>query len=69
LEHLSEWHGVDVNDRSTYPKVNAPVQVKYADGSLDFGYALDFFPSFKAAPESPITGWRYIKERPSGSSL
>jgi len=49
--------------------VNAPVHVKYADGSLDFGYALDFFPSFKAAPESPITGWRYIKERPSGSSL
>ena len=44
MDHLSDWHGFDARDTSTYPKVNAPVQIRYADGGLAVGYTLDFFP-------------------------
>ena len=58
--HPSNWHSFNGYDRTTYPKVNLPMQVKYADGSLAVGYTLDFFPSL-TVPKSPIIGWRYIK--------
>jgi len=58
--HLSNWHSFNGHDRTTYPKVNSPIQVKYADGSLVVGYTLDFSPSL-VVPKSPIIGWRYIK--------
>jgi hypothetical protein len=61
MDHLSDWHGFDAHDSSTYPKVNAPVQIKYADGGLASGHTFDFFPSLKTVFESPIIGWRYIK--------
>jgi hypothetical protein len=32
--HLSDWHAFDPNDRNTYPKVVAPVQVRFEDGEL-----------------------------------
>jgi hypothetical protein len=44
MEHLSDWHSFDPNYRSTYPKVNAPIQVKYANGSLAEGDCRKFFP-------------------------
>jgi hypothetical protein len=43
MDHLSEWHSFDANDRSTYPKMSSAVQVKYADGGVAEGYTLDFF--------------------------
>jgi hypothetical protein len=61
VAHLSEWHSFDAQDHSTYPKVNAAMQVKYADGGIALGYTFDFFPSLMRPPESLVTGWRYIK--------
>jgi hypothetical protein len=29
MAHLSDWHVFDPNDRKTYPKVDAPVQVRF----------------------------------------
>jgi hypothetical protein len=60
MDHLSEWHRFDANDRSTYPKTSSAIQVKYADGGLGSGYTFDFFPIL-AVPKYPIIGWRYIK--------
>jgi hypothetical protein len=54
VDHLSEWHSFDALDASTYPKVNSPMQVKYADGSLASGHTFDFFPMLKTAHEPPI---------------
>jgi hypothetical protein len=58
--HLSNWHSFNGHDRTIYPKVNSPMQVKYADGILTVGDTLDFFPSLMV-PKSPIIGWGYIK--------
>jgi hypothetical protein len=60
--HMSPWHVFKSDDRSTHPEVNARMQVKYADGSLAVGYAFDFFPGLKTVQESPVIGWRYIKD-------
>ncbi len=64
MDHLSEWHSFDANDRSTYPKTVSAIQVKYADGGLASGQTFDFFPVL-TVPKSPIVGWRYIKAYPS----
>jgi hypothetical protein len=56
MKHLSDWHNFDPNDRGTYPKVAAPVQVRYADGQQ---IEVNFFRSI-LSPHSQITGWRYI---------
>jgi hypothetical protein len=60
--HMSLWQVFKSDDLSTYPKVNSPMQVKYANGSLALGYTFDFFSSTGAAPESPVIGWRYVKD-------
>jgi hypothetical protein len=61
VDHLSDWHMFTPKDRTTYPKVNAPVQVRFDDGELKEGYTLVFFPQSKLLPGSSIIGWRYIK--------
>ena len=61
MEHLSEWHVFDPTDRSTYPKVQAPVQVRYNDGRTAEGICGDFFPLVTVLIGPPITEWRYIK--------
>jgi hypothetical protein len=33
MEYLSNWHDFNAEDRSTYPKVDAAVQVRYDSGS------------------------------------
>jgi hypothetical protein len=59
MEHLSDWHSFDPNNRSTYPKVNSPIQVKYANGSPAEGACRKFFPLLQLAQrecESLIIG-------------
>jgi hypothetical protein len=63
MEHMSDWHSFDPNYRSTYPKVNSPVQVKYAKGSVAEGDRRKFFPREELLSDSLIVGWRYIKDR------
>jgi hypothetical protein len=42
VDHLSQWHSFDANDRSTYPKTSSAIQVKYA-GGLASGLYVRFF--------------------------
>jgi hypothetical protein len=60
--HMSLWHVFKSDDLSTYPKVNSSMQVKYVDGSLALGYTFDFFSSLETVRESPVIGWRYVKD-------
>lgn len=59
VQYLSDWHDFRPLDSKTYPKVNAPVQVRYADGKSKEGTAVSFFGTVD--PNSEITAWRYIK--------
>ena len=61
MSHLSDWHRFEPTDRSTYPKVDAPVQVRFDNGQMEEGSVRMFFPLTKLLPGSSITGWRYIK--------
>jgi hypothetical protein len=61
IKHLSDWHEFDPNDRKTYPKVEAPVQVRFDDGRTEEGGSQMFFPVKKLLPGSSIKAWRYIK--------
>jgi hypothetical protein len=63
MMHISEWHVFDPSDRSTYPKVSALVQVRFADGGLQEGGSRTFFPVTKVLPNSSITAWRHIQMR------
>ncbi len=56
---LSAWHDFTPLDSQTYPKVDAPVQARYADGKYKEGMAVSFFAI--VAPKSEITASRYIK--------
>jgi hypothetical protein len=60
MVHLSDWHEFNPGDRRTYPKVEAPVQVRFDDGRLDEGDSQTFFPRRGLLPTSSIIGWRYI---------
>ena len=60
MDHLSGWHVFDPTDRKTYPKVKAPVQVRFQDGKLEEGDSRVFFPQTELLPTSSIIGWRYI---------
>jgi hypothetical protein len=62
MDHLSNWHVFDPTDRKTYPKVAAPVQVRFEDGRLEEGDSRMFFPRVEPLPSSSIIGWRYIKD-------
>jgi hypothetical protein len=61
MVHLSDWHAFDSMDRSTYPEVDAPVEVRFDDGGLKEGDSRMFFPRTKLLATSSIVGWRYIK--------
>ena len=58
MNHLSEWHGFDPKVRQTYPKVAAPLQVRYDSGKMATGNYSDFFPACRFLEASEITGWR-----------
>jgi hypothetical protein len=61
MRHLSRWHTCDPRDRETYPKVVAPIEVKYESGNVCVGFSHDLFPVLGLLSDSLITGWRYIK--------
>jgi hypothetical protein len=61
MAHLSDWHLFYASDRKTYPKVNAPVQVRFDDGKFEEGASRMFFPLATLLPCSSISAWRYIK--------
>jgi hypothetical protein len=61
MAHLSDWHVFDPSDRKTYPKVAAPVQVRFDNGQMEEGDSRMFFPRTGLHPSASITGWRYIK--------
>jgi hypothetical protein len=61
MQHLSEWHPFNSQDRQTYPKVDAPIEVRYGSGTVSVGFRHDFFPASGLLSDSLITGWRYIK--------
>jgi hypothetical protein len=61
MQHLSEWHILNARDRQTYPKVDAPIQVRYESGRVSVGYSHDFFPASGLPSDSLIKAWRYIK--------
>jgi hypothetical protein len=61
MKHLSNWHDFNPHDPQTFPKVNAPIQVRYKSGKVNVGYSRDFFPGSELLSDSPIKGWRYIK--------
>jgi hypothetical protein len=61
MQHLSEWHAFNPRDRQTYPKEDAPVQVRYGSGKVTVGFSHDFFPTSGLLSDSLITAWRYIK--------
>ncbi len=62
MDRLSTWRSFDAYDLSTYPITNAPVQVKFADGRVEHGACLNFFPQVGLPMELEITSWRYIKD-------
>jgi hypothetical protein len=69
MAHLSDWHKFDPSDRETYPKVDAPVQVRFDDGQMEEGDSRMFFPIDKLLPSSSINAWRYVKGRDAAGRL
>jgi hypothetical protein len=57
MEHISEWHRFDKKAAQTHPKVDAPLQVRYADGAEREGNFKDLF-----SPQAQIAGWRYVRD-------
>jgi hypothetical protein len=51
----------DPNDWHSYPKVNSPIQVKYAGGRLAEGTPGGLLSLERTISESPVVGWRYIE--------
>jgi hypothetical protein len=63
MDHIGDWHDFKPADRSTYPRVDAPVQVRFDNGRIDEGEHSRFFPELGHSRNSSITGWRYIKDK------
>jgi hypothetical protein len=63
VKDLRHWHILDPLDRTTYPTVDGPMQVKYRNGTMRLGYRHDFFPSTGLVANSLILNWRYIMSR------
>ena len=61
MNRLSDWNAFDPSDRKTYPRVDAPVQVRFDNGQIEEGDGRMYFPLTKLLPGSSITGWGYIK--------
>jgi hypothetical protein len=59
MEHSGAWHPFNVEDRKTYPKINAPVQVRDSDGNRFEGDFLKLVSRTRVFGESPIISWRY----------
>jgi hypothetical protein len=62
MANIGEWHHFDPADRSTYPKVNSPIQVRDAIGARFEGDFLKLVSNARQLLKPKIIGWRYIKE-------
>lgn len=67
MEDLSDWRDFNPSERGTYPKVDAPLQVRFESGWSEEGTASKFFPMTGLLPVSSILAWRYIKDNAIGS--
>jgi hypothetical protein len=63
MAHIGQWHHFDPGDRSTYPKVNSPIQVRDAIGARFEGDFLKLVSDARQLLKPKITGWRYIKDK------
>jgi hypothetical protein len=63
MEHLSDWHDFNPANRSTYPKVDAPVQVRNGDGIVTEGKTFKSLLPRSVSDGSLITNWRYVKDK------
>lgn len=61
MKQLSDWQSFDPTDRKTYPKMDAPVQVRFDNGQTEEGNTRMFFPLTRLLPSSSINAWRYIR--------
>ena len=62
MKYISEWHSFDPKSAQTYPKIDAPLQVRYANGAEQKGNFKELFSPRKTSLDTKITGWRYIKD-------
>jgi hypothetical protein len=63
MAHIGEWHDFNPADRSTYPKVNSPIQVRDATGGRSEGDFLKLVSNARQLLKPKIVGWRYIKDK------
>jgi hypothetical protein len=63
VTHLSDWPDFDPFDRTTYPTVDGPVQVKYSTGIVRSGYRHDSFPTAGLITKSLVIDGRYMTSR------
>jgi hypothetical protein len=61
MKYISEWHSFDPKSAQTYPKIDAPLQVRYANGAERKGSFKELFSPRKTSLDTKITGWRYLK--------
>jgi hypothetical protein len=50
MEHVSDWHKLNPDDRGTYPHIAHRVQVRFANGGLEEGDRSNVFSCSRRAP-------------------
>jgi hypothetical protein len=63
MDPIGEWHYFNPADRSTYPKVYSPVEVRDASGSTAEGDFLKLVSETRQRLKPTITNWRYVKDK------
>jgi hypothetical protein len=63
MNHIGEWHYFNPEDRSTYPKVNYPIETRDAIGAKAEGDFLKLVSETRQRLKPMITSWRYIRDK------
>jgi hypothetical protein len=63
MDPIGEWHYFNPADRSTYPKVYFPVEVRDASGSTAEGDFLKLVSETRQRLKPTITNWRYVRDK------
>ena len=63
MVHIGAWHYFNPADRSTYPKVYSPVEVRDANGSTAEGDFLKLVSETRQRLRPMITNWRYVRDK------
>jgi hypothetical protein len=63
MVHIGAWHYFNPADRSTYPKVNSPIEVRDAIGARSEGDFLKLVSDVRRLLKPQITGWRYVRDK------